>query len=425
MKDILLKNIGLNGKRADIFIENGVFSKIVPAGTFCPGCVKSGDAETETVDCGGKSALPGFVNMHAHAAMSLMRGVGEDIAFREWINRIWAIEEKVDDEFVYWATKLACVEMIKSGTTSFNDHYWHPSAGRKAASEMGLRPMISLVAIDRNDPEEVENQKEQCIRLYEESLGWGGRASMAVGFHAIYSVTDELMLWTADFARRHGLKLHIHLSETEGEVLDCMREHGCSPVEYLDRLGVLGPNVLAAHTLWLSDNDIELLGKNKVNCIHNINSNLKLASGYRFRYNELRDAGANVCIGTDGCASSNNLDMLEAMKTSALVQKAWRDDPAAMPIDELMAIATENGGKALGFNVGHIEEGYGADMMIVDTDNLNFISPAPFLANFIYSAHSDSIDSLICGGRFLMRGRIVEGEREIMAEARRVLGKLA
>ena len=145
---------------------------------------------------------------------------------------------------------------------------------------------------------------------------------------AIYTVSEEMIKWAVDFAKERNLLVHIHLSETEKEVLDCKRDHGgLTPVEYLDSLGVLGPNVIAAHTLWLSDNDVRILGERKVNCVHNINSNMKLSSGYRFRYNELRDAGANVCIGTDGCASSNNLDVLEAMKTSAMMQKAWRKDP--------------------------------------------------------------------------------------------------
>lgn len=135
-----------------------------------------------------------------------------------------------------------------------------------------------------------------------------------------------MLVWTAEFARSHGLKMHIHLSETRKEVEDCMAAHGgLSPVEYLDSLGILGPDVIAAHSLHLSDRDVEILGNRKVNCVHNINSNLKLASGYMFGYNELRDAGANICLGTDGCASSNNLDMLETMKTAAMVQKAWRE----------------------------------------------------------------------------------------------------
>ncbi len=284
--------------------------------------------------------------------------------------------------------------------------------------------MSSYVAIDRNDPDEAEREKEQIQKMYERSLSWPGLSTFAAGFHAIYSVTEDMIVWTSEFAKKHGLKVHFHLSETRKEVEDSMRKYGLSPVQYLDRLGVLGPEAIAAHTLWLSEEDIEILGRRKVNCVHNINSNLKLASGYRFLYNELRDAGANVCIGTDGCASSNNLDMLEAMKTSAIVQKAWRDDPSAMPLDELMDMATANGARALGLDSGRLVEGASADILIVNMENTFFLSPGSFLANFIYSAHSDCIDSVICNGRFLMKGRAVKGESEILAQAKRILKKL-
>jgi 5-methylthioadenosine/S-adenosylhomocysteine deaminase len=204
-----------------------------------------------------------------------------------------------------------------------------------------------------------------------------------------------------------------------------MDQHdGMSPVEYLDSLGVLGPDVIAAHTLWLSDKDVEILGKRGVTCVHNVNSNLKLSSGYKFRYNELRDAGANVCLGTDGCASSNNLDMLETMKTAAMIQKAWRNDPSAMPLNELISMATVNASKALGLNAGKVEVGAAADLLIVNTDNYNFMSPGSFEANLVYSAHSDCIDSVICNGRFLMRNRVVPGEKEILAQARKVLNRI-
>lgn len=235
-----------------------------------------------------------------------------------------------------------------------------------------------------------------------------------------------MIVWAAQFARERGLKIHIHVSETSREVADCKAQHaGMSPVEYLDSLGVLGPDVIAAHTLWLSEDDIRILGDRGVTCVHNVNSNLKLASGYRFLYNELRDAGANICLGTDGCASSNNLDMLETMKTSAMIQKAWRNDPSAMPIDEIMQMATVNAGKGLGLNIGKIEAGALADILIVDTDNYNFLSPGSFEANLIYSAHSDCIDSVICNGRFVMKNRVVPGEKEILAEARKVLNKIS
>jgi 5-methylthioadenosine/S-adenosylhomocysteine deaminase len=422
MSNILLKNITLNGKNVDIDISNGLISKIVPAGNAKINTA----AGVEVVDCAGKTAIPGFINMHTHAAMSLMRGVEEDVPnLQTWLDKIWEIEAKLDYDFVYWATKVACLEMIKTGTTTFNDQYWFADQARKAAIEMGIRPVNSYVVLDHYNKEEAQRQKEQCQVKYEQSKQWEGKAVFEMAFHAIYSVSEEMILWSAEFARKHNLKLHIHLSETQKEVEDCKALHGgLTPVEYLDRLGVLGPNVLAAHTLWLTDNDIEILGKHKVTCVHNINSNTKLASGYMFKYNELRDAGANVCIGTDGCASSNNLDMLEAMKTSAIVQKAWRKDPTVLPLDELISLATTHGAKALSLNTGSIEEGKIADLSIVNTDNSFFLSPAPFLANLIYSAHSDCIESVIAGGEFVMKDRIVKGEEEILANARKQIEKI-
>ena len=155
-----------------------------------------------------------------------------------------------------------------------------------------------------------------------------------------------------------------------------------------------------------------------------MNSNLKLASGYKFRYNELRDAGANICLGTDGCASSNNLDMLETMKTAAMIQKAWREDPSAMPLDELMSMVGSNAAAALGIESGKIEEGALADIILVNTDSYHFLSPGSFEANLVYAAHSDCIESVICAGRFVMKDRIVPGEKEILSEARKFLNRI-
>jgi 5-methylthioadenosine/S-adenosylhomocysteine deaminase len=420
MGKILLKNILLEGIISDIHIEGNLITNVVPSESQ-----PVVSADTEVVDCAGKAAFPAFINMHTHAGMALMKGIGEDMAFHEWLDKIWQVEENIDDEYVYCATKAACLEMIKTGTTTFNDQYWHMPMAYKAAMETGMRPALSYVVLDKNDPEESERQKEQCRQMFEMTKEWDSKAQLLISIHAIYSVREPMMLWAVDFAREHGLKIHIHISETRKEVEDCMREHdGMSPVEYLDSLGVLGPDVIAAHTLWLSDNDVRILGERGVTCVHNINSNLKLASGYRFRYNELKEAGANVCIGTDGCGSSNNLDLLEAMKTAAIVQKAWRDDPTAMPLEELSAMAGVNAAKALGLKAGRIEAGYLADILIVDIDNYQFLSPAKFLANLVYSAHSDCVDSVICDGKFIMRGRVVPGEEQILAQARQVMSKL-
>ena len=419
MGKILLRNIECGEKLSDILIDENVIAAVKPAGDVEIEC------GCEVVDCTGRAAVPGFVNMHTHAGMAIMRGVGEDIAFHEWLDKIWQVETNLDEDLVYQSTKVACLEMIKTGTTTFNDHYWYMPMGYKAALEMGLRGVHAYVVLDRNDPEESERQKVQCQEMYELAKSWGETSTFCIAVHAIYSVREEMFVWAVNFARERGLKIHIHLSETRKEVEDCKAQHnGMSPVEYLDSLGVLGPDVIAAHTLWLSEKDVEILGKRGVNCVHNVNSNLKLASGYKFLYNELRDAGANICLGTDGCASSNNLDMLETMKTSAMIQKAWRDDPTAMPLHELMNMATVNAGKALGLNIGKIEEGALADILIVNTEGYNFISPGSFEANLVYSAHSDCIESVICNGRFVMRDRVVPGEEQILNDVKQALKKL-
>lgn len=419
---ILLKNIQLDGEKSDILIKGNRIHEICTAGQSSV----VADADVEIVECEGKAAFPGLINMHTHAGMSMMRGIGEDITFHEWIDRIWEIEKDIDEDYVYHATKVACLEMIKTGTTTFNDQYWHVEAACRAALEMGIRPAVSYVILDRNDPEESERQKIQCRKVYEASQAWSDMALFMISIHAIYSVREEMILWAAAFAREHGLKIHVHVSETKKEVEDCMAAHDCmSPVEYLDSLGVLGPDVIAAHTLWLSDNDVRILAERGVTCVHNVNSNLKLSSGYRFLYNELRDAGANLCLGTDGCASSNNLDMLEAMKTSAMVQKAWRGDPSAMPLNELADMVTVNAANALGLDLGRIVPGALADILIVDVQGYQFLSPGSFEANLVYSAHSDVIDSVICNGRFVMRGRIVPGEKEILDAARGVMKRLS
>lgn len=419
MGSILLRNISLNDKPVDILIRDGLIQRIAEAHTI------EIPQFGEVMNCEGKVVLPGFINMHTHSAMTIMRGISEDMPLKTWLDDIWDKESHLSRESVYWGTKIACLEMIRTGTTTFNDQYWFTNHAQRASAEMGTRAYLSRVVLDKFSKKEAEYLKESCLRMLEESKAWSSRSTFSAAFHSVYTVSEEMLLWTAEFARKNKLNLHIHLSETEQEVHQCKEAHGgLSPVEYLEELGILAPNVIAAHTLHLSEKDIEILGKHRVNCVHNINSNLKLSSGYKFYYKELKDAGANVCFGTDGCASSNNLDMLETLKTSALVQKAWRQDPTAMPLKELIDCATINGAKALGINAGVVQEGKLADLMIVDTENSFFISDAPFLANFIYSAHSECIDSVICDGQFVMKNRRVSGENNVIEGTRQILSTL-
>ncbi|MDP3453714.1 MAG: amidohydrolase [Bacteroidales bacterium] len=413
---ILIKGImTVHGKR-DVLIKGERIEKIADNIDF--------NAQ-KLIDGTKKHLLPGFINMHTHAAMTLMRGIGEDMVLKEWLyKKIWPTEQKLDEELVYWGTKLACLEMIKSGTTCFNDQYWYLESAVKATAEMGLRSVQPFVILDLYDPSKFSKIKEDCFMAWEKSQSWGGANRFAIGIHSPYSVSQEMLLWGSEFARERNLLVHIHVSETEGENRDSIAKHGVSPTLYLDRCGVLGPNVIAAHCLWMDDRDIEIFSERGVKVVHNINSNLKIASGYKFRYNEFRDAGVTVTLGTDGCASSNNLDMLEAMKIAALVQKGWRGDPTALPINELLSLATENGGKALGIDTGVIREGSLADLILIDTDSYAFTPDINFLANLIYSANSSCVESVICNGQVVMEGRGVEGEREILDNVNRLYTKL-
>ena len=372
----------------------------------------------QVLDAEGMMALPGFINMHCHSAMTLMRGAQEDDFLKGWLDKIWKMENNLTPDVVYAGTRLACLEMIKSGTTCFFDQYRCISASSKAAQDMGLRAFHAYDFMNFFDQSVIEKNKQECREKYEESKEWSPIANFAVSCHAPYSVSKELLCFAAEFAAEHNLVLNVHLSETEQEVKDCIAKHGKTPTEYLDSIGYLSSNVIAAHSLWLSERDLDIYAQRGVTAIHNINSNLKLASGYKFLYKEMKQRGINIAMGTDGCASSNNLDMLEAIKTMALVQKAWREDPTVMTLQELMEISSANAAKALGINAGRLEKGALADLMLVDTTGLAFVPQISPLANFIYAANSSCIDTLICNGKVLMRHRVVEGEEEILAQAR-------
>ncbi len=380
------------------------------------------------IDAGNKALVPGFVNTHTHAAMTLFRGYADDIPLQTWLqDHIWPLEAKLTDEDVYWGTKLACLEMIRSGTTAFNDMYWHALASARAVEDMGIRAAISNVFIDiagesdeggSDEAAQKENRKltERLKRDYSD------RILPALGPHAIYTVSEESLLWTAEFAREKDgdMLIHIHVSETEQEVNDCIERTGMRPVEYLDHIGFLGPNVVAAHCVWLDDREIALLARHDVKVAHNPVSNMKLAVGMAMRYPELRAAGVCVSLGTDGCASNNSLDMLETAKFASLAQKAAANEPTVLPADESLALITRNGADVLRTGGGSITEGSAADLLLID---LLLPEMTPFHnldSNLVYSAHGGCVDTTICDGVVLMQNRVVPGGAEILRRASEV-----
>lgn len=421
MSKILIHNVSLNGIASDILIEGARIASVTPTGTTSP-------YHDITIDGTGKAAFPGLVNCHTHAAMSLFRGYGDDLPLQKWLTtKIWPNEAHLDEDIIYWGTRLACLEMIKSGTTCFNDMYFFPRQVARAVLDSGLRAVVGTTTIG-NDMDAIRSAHaslERDILDFQSPSPEGDTPiSFAVAPHAIYTVGPDTLQWIHHFALEHDLLYHIHVSETLTEVDDAKRLYGLSPVQHLAKLGVLSSTTIAAHCVWLSPDDIRLLGQHDVRIVHNPNSNLKLGSGHEFKYKELSNAGSIVTLGTDGCSSSNNLDMIEAAKVASLLQKGWRRDTTILPVSETFQMASLNGARALRIDAGEIAPGRLADLFLVNLDNLAFVPNNDTLSNLIYAAHGDCVDTLICGGRILMRHRQVADEQEIIRQARRVVQRL-
>jgi 5-methylthioadenosine/S-adenosylhomocysteine deaminase len=407
---ILIKGVRLNGETTDIFIEGNRIKQI-------------GDnlevKADEVIQGAGKAAIPSFVNGHTHAAMTLLRGYADDMPLKEWLEtKIWPVEAHMTEEDVYWGTKLACLEMIKTGTTFFNDMYWHWPGTARAVQEMGIRGAISPVFIDLFDPKKTREQIALNEELYQGREAFGPRVTFTLGPHAIYTVSEEALRWCAEFARDEGVLVHFHLAETEKEIQGCLRDHGVRPVKYLEQIGFLGPHLVASHCVWLDDEAMAMLETHQVRIVHTPVSNLKLAVGGVFPYPQLRENDVIICLGTDGSSSNNNLDMLETAKFASLLQKFYNDSPVVLPASEALEMITVQGARAFGLESGVIEAGMWADIALVDLNNPQLIPHFHLASDLIYAANGSCIDTLICDGRILMQGHRVEGEEEIMAKAR-------
>jgi len=306
------------------------------------------------IEGAGRILLPGLVNTHTHAAMTLLRGYADDMPLQPWLaERIWPLESHLDADDVYWGTRLACLEMITTGTVGFNDMYFFMDAAARAVDEAGLRAQLSYGFIDLGDPGRREQEQRATEGLADAVARMNNpRISVAVGPHAVYTVSPEGLDWCAGFALERGLGVHVHLAETEQEVRDAVAQAGMRPARLLDEAGLLGPRTVAAHGCWLEPDECRLLAERGTAVSHNPSSNMKLATGRAMPYPALRAAGTRVALGTDGCASNNGLDLFGEMKTAALLQKFAWNDPTVLPARETLALATRNAHAALGFPGG-------------------------------------------------------------------------
>jgi len=416
---ILIKNVilplppnircgSLEEKRKDIFIEGNKIKKI--------GKNLNLRAKEKIDGKGKKAVLPGLINCHTHSPMILFRGYRDDLPLEEWLKEIWPLEQKLTKEDVYWGMKLAILEMIKSGTTCFNEMYWLPEPQIKAVKEMGLRAMIGLVMIDFLPIGSKENIENLYPKLKNKLGETRSPLSLSIAPHSIYTVSKKNLIWAKKFAKKENLQLHIHLSETEKEVKDCKKKYKLRPLEFLDKIGFLNENCILAHSIWLSNKEVKILKKRKCSVVYNPCSNMKLASGV-FPYKKLKEVGVNITLGTDGPASNNSLDMFSEMKFASLLQKVKEKDPKIASASEIFEIITKNGAKALKINAGEIKVGKLADLILIDLEKIYFQPGFSFISDLIFSASRDCVSDLICDGKILMRDRKIEGEEKIKKEA--------
>lgn len=415
MNSLLLRNVSLKNKQVDIWISGNTFSKIVPAGGF----EKLNLPENTKVVLGaGLAIIPPFYNAHTHAAMTLLRGYADDMPLFRWLSEyIWPLEKKLTAIDVYAGSRLAILEMIRSGTVFFSDMYWFREETIRAAEEMGVRAAIG-VTFAENLP---HGPFEEYFAFLKNRSMESSRVQLAVMPHSIYTVGDALFEKCADFAREEGFVLHTHLSETQEEVETCLKRTGKRPVEHLHHLGVLGNNFVAAHAVHVTEKEMELLRETGSTVVHNPESNLKLSSGL-FEMEKMLKANVRIALGTDGASSNNNLDMHEAMKFAALLAK--RENPEVLPSAIALEMATRNGALAYGLDAGEIREGALADALLIDLNNERLIPNYNLESNWVYSADSRSIVSVLCDGKFLMENRKIPKEEEIILEAKEAASRL-
>lgn len=399
---ILIKNAILNGKETDLLVENGLIKKI--------GKAINAKAEVK-IDCkGSKAIMPGLYNMHTHAAMSLLRGFADDMPLMDWLqNKIWPLEEKLSEDDVYWGSKLAFLEMVRTGTVFFNDMYFFPEATLKAAEEMGLRALIGLVVFGGSKMSNPKTAEANLVKFRKMNLK---TTQFAIAPHAIYTVGSDELKWCAQFAKKEEILLHTHLSETSQEVEGCVKKNKTRPTQYLDSLGVLGKNSILAHSVYLEEKEKDIIGKRGCTVVNNQTSNFKLAVGEIMDIVGLKKSGANITIGTDGACSNNNLDMMQETKISTLAQKHKQKSASAYPAKEVLEAATLNGAKAIGLNGGEIKEGKLADIVLLDLNKIPMIPGFNIESDIVYAAAGDAVSDVIINGQEILRDGYFVNENE-------------
>ena len=412
MSNILIKNVNIldlpASETTNIGIENDKIK-------FISKDLPSGFAVDTVIDGKNKLATAGFVNTHTHAAMTLLRSYADDMELMDWLqNKIWPIESKLGANDMYWGSILAIAEMIRSGTTTFADMYFFMEETARAVDETGIRAALSR-GLSGDDNADGKNIAEN-IELYKNWHGKAdGRITVMFGPHAPYTCSQSFLKKVVAEAEKLDAAIHIHLSETRGEVENCLKAKGKTPIAYMNEIGVFERPTIAAHCVFATPEEFAIMKEKNVSVAHNPQSNLKLASGIA-PVPEMISAGICVGLGTDGASSNNNLDMFEEMRLISMLHKAVKNDPLLITAKEAYAMATINGAKALKLEkVGNLEEGYKADIVLCDIDKPHWHPKFNLCNNFVYSGGYGDVDTVIVNGKVLMdAGKLTTIDEERM-----------
>ncbi len=379
----------------------------------------------ETIDAKGGLVLPGFINGHTHVSMTLLRGLHDDVTLDDWLRKyIFPAEAKnVTEDFVRWGTRLAAAEQIRSGITTFADMYYFEDAVAEETKAAGMRGVLGETFIDFPAP---DNKTNAAMLEYTEKFlkRWQGDPLIhaAAAPHSIYTCSQKTLQESAALARKYHAPILIHLAEMKKELDDSLKQNGLTPVQYVEKLGILGPDVVAAHCIFVDDKDRKILADHQVGCVHNPSSNMMLASGVAPVIEE-RAAGIAVGLGTDGPAGSNNdLDLMEEMDLAAKLQKITKMDPRALGAKSVVEMATIEGARALHMEkeIGSLEVGKKADIVLISLDEPNAVPMYDIYAQLAYALKGSDVETVVIGGRIVMRNKklLTLNEPEILAKAR-------
>ena len=388
------------------------------------GDAPQGFAADEIIDGRNHVAMPAFYNAHSHVAMSLQRGWAEDLPFDRWLNeRIWVAESALTEEDVYWGAALAACEMLRNGVVAFADHYFWMDQVARVVDESGMKALLAWCIFGLGAEQEVGGatleRTEDFVRQWQNA--GDGRIKTTLGPHSPYACSPQFLQRAIDAAHKLGVGIHLHVAESQEQVDRSMREHGKSPVAYLNSLGAFDVPTIAAHCIYLSDEDIAILAEKHVHVPHCPKTYLKLAMGIA-RVPDMIAAGVNVAIGCDGPASNNTIDVLESARFATLVQKEARRDPEALTVMQVLKLATQNGAREMGFvDSGVLKPGSRADVILFDFDQPHLIPRHDLAANIVHSARANDVDYVIADGRVLLRKRELTtlDEEKILREAER------